>query len=64
MGPYYLTALVKALGPVQEVIGYSKKTFDKRNVENPEVNYKEINVDVDTHSVSYTHLTLPTKDGV
>ena len=49
MGPYYLTALVKALGPVQEVIGYSKKTFDKRNVENPEVNYKEINVDVDTH---------------
>ena len=45
---YYLTALVKALGPVQEVIGYSK-TFDKRNVENPEVNYKEINVDVDTH---------------
>ena len=49
MGPYYLTALVKALGPIQEVIGYSKKTFEKRNVENPEVNYKEINVDVDTH---------------
>ena len=49
MGPYYLTTLVKVLGPIQEVIGYSKKTFEKRNVENPEVNYKEIDVDVDTH---------------
>ena len=37
MGPYYLTALVKALGPIQEVIGYSQKTFEKRNVENPDV---------------------------
>jgi len=49
MGPYYLTALVKLLGPVQEIIGYSKATFEKRYVENPEVSYKEINVDIDTH---------------
>ena len=40
---------MKALGPVQEVFGYSKKTFEKRNVENPEVDYREINVDIDTH---------------
>ena len=49
MGPYYLTALVKLLGPVAQVVSYSEKNFNKRKVENPEVEYKEINVEINTH---------------
>ena len=49
MGPYYLTALFKILGPVNEIISYSQKTFPVRSVDNPEVKYKNIDVDVDTH---------------
>ena len=39
MGPYYLTALIKILGPVDEVISYSQKTFSNRKVENPNVEF-------------------------
>ena len=52
MGPYYLTALVKLLGPVTQVSSYSEKNFNKRLVDNPEVKYEEIEVEVDTHFVS------------
>jgi len=31
------------------VISYSQKTFDTRKVENPDVDYNEIKVDIDTH---------------
>ena len=49
MGPYYLTSLIKIFGNVEKVISYSQKTFDKRKVENPDVDYSEIKVDIDTH---------------
>ena len=52
MGPYYLTALIKILGPVVEVISYSQKTFSNRKVENPNVEYSNIEVDVDTHYIA------------
>ena len=49
MGPYYLTSLIKIFGNVKKVLSYSQKTFDKRKVENPDVDYNEIKVDIDTH---------------
>ena len=49
MGPYYLTSLIKIFGNVEKVISYSQKTFDTRKVENPDVDYNEIKVDIDTH---------------
>ena len=52
MGPYYLTALIKILGPVVEVMSYSQKTFSNRKVENPNVEYSNIEVDIDTHYIA------------
>ena len=52
MGPYYLTVLIKMLGPIVEVISYSQKSFDNRKVDNPEVKYNNIDVDVDTHYIA------------
>ena len=49
MGPYYLTSLIKILGPVDEVISYSQKTYSNRHVDNPNVEYSNIEVDIDTH---------------
>ncbi len=60
MGPYYLTVLIKMLGPIVEVISYSQKSFDNRQVDNPEVKYKNIDVDVDTHYIAF----LKFKSGV
>ncbi len=52
MGPYYLTALIKILGPVVEVISFSQKTFGNRQVDNPNIKYNNIEVDVDTHYIA------------
>lgn len=50
MGPYYITALVAALGSVSRVSGMSKKTFEERTVSADGALYGEkIPVNVDTH---------------
>ena len=36
MGPYYLTAMINLLGPVQSVVGSATKGFEKRAITNPE----------------------------
>ena len=62
MGPYYLTALFKILGPVNEIISYSQKTFPVRSVDNPEVKYKNIDVDVDTHYLCLLYTSPSPRD--
>jgi len=52
MGPYYLTALVKLIGPVQTVAGLTRKSFDKRTVTSSEKFGQVIDVDIPTHIVS------------
>lgn len=49
MGPYYLTALVNLLGPIQRVTGSTKTTFAKRTILSEPLKGKEITVDVPTH---------------
>lgn len=52
MGPYYLTALVTLLGPVLNVFGSAKTTFDKRKITSKEQYGRIIDVNVDTHIAS------------
>jgi len=49
MGPYYITALVSLLGPIDKVSCFAKKTFDKRIITSQPLRGKEIEVDVLTH---------------
>ena len=49
LGPYYLTAMVFLLGPIARVGGLSRRTFDKRMIENGPRNGELMEVDVDTH---------------
>ena len=49
MGPYYLTALVSALGPVARVCGSAQKGSDTRLITSKPLNGTVINVDVPTH---------------
>ncbi len=49
MGPYYLTALVYLMGPVAELAGMTKKSFDKRLITSQPLNGTLIDVDVPTH---------------
>jgi len=49
MGPYYLTALINLLGPVKQVTGMTKKTFNKRLITSKEKNGQVIDVNVMTH---------------
>jgi predicted dehydrogenase len=49
MGPYYITALVSLLGPINKVSCFAKKTFDKRTIISQPLRGKEIEVDVLTH---------------
>ena len=52
LGPYYLTAMVFLLGSIKRVAGMSRKTFDRRQIENGPRNGEWMNVEVDTHSLS------------
>ncbi len=52
LGPYYLTAMVALLGPLSRVAGLSRKTFDRRLIENGPRHGEWMPVDVDTHVVS------------
>lgn len=49
MGPYYLTALVNLLGPVQSVSGMTGISFPQRTITSNPLNGKVIHVDVPTY---------------
>ena len=49
MGPYYLTALVNMLGPVQAVAGSTRVTFPERTITSQPKFGTQITVDVPTH---------------
>ena len=49
MGPYYITALVSLLGPVNGVCGMAKKSFAERTITSDPNNGKKIKVEVPTH---------------
>jgi predicted dehydrogenase len=49
MGPYYLTALVCLMGPIQRVIGMEQTTFATRTITSEPLSGTVINVQVPTH---------------
>ena len=49
MGPYYLTALISLLGPVNRVTGSARKTFEQRTITSEPKYGKLIDVEVPTH---------------
>ncbi len=49
MGPYYLTALVNLLGPIQRLTGCVRTTFPKRTITSQPLNGTVIDVEVPTH---------------
>lgn len=49
MGPYYLTALVALMGPVQRVTGSARVTFPERTITSQPLYGKKIEVEVPTH---------------
>lgn len=49
MGPYYLTALVSLLGPVNRVTGSARATFPERTITSAPKYGTKIKVDVPTH---------------
>lgn len=49
MGPYYLTALIALLGPVDTVAGYTKKSFETRKITSAKKFGEMIDVEVPTH---------------
>ncbi|MBE1275904.1 gfo/Idh/MocA family oxidoreductase [Enterovibrio baiacu] len=49
LGPYYLTAMIALLGPVERVCGMAKKTLNERLIESQPRRGEKIPVDVDTH---------------
>ncbi len=49
LGPYYLTAMVFLLGPIERVSGMARRTFDRRMIENGPRNGERMEVEVDTH---------------
>ena len=49
MGPYYLTALVNLVGPINQVKASTKITFDERTITSEPRNGTKIKVEVPTH---------------
>ncbi len=49
MGPYYLTALVNLMGPVESVSGTTRKSFATRIISSEPLRGQQITVDVPTH---------------
>ena len=49
MGPYYLTALVHLLGPIQSVSGAATRAFEERVVGSGPKEGNKIQVEIDTH---------------
>jgi len=51
MGPYYLTALVNLMGPVQQVSGATRVTFPTRTITSQPLHGTIVEVEVPTHVV-------------
>jgi len=49
MGPYYLTALAKLVGPIKTVAGMTKKSFETRTITSSKKYGKVIPVEIPTH---------------
>lgn len=49
MGPYYLTALVNLMGPIQRVTGMTRITFPQRTITSQPKYGEQIEVEVPTH---------------
>lgn len=49
MGPYYLTALVTLIGPIQSVVGSTRISFPERTITSKPKYGTQIKVDVPTH---------------
>lgn len=49
MGPYYLTALVNLLGPVQRVSGSTRASFKSRTITSQPLAGRKVKVEVPTH---------------
>lgn len=49
MAPYYLTALINMIGPINSVTAMSKQSFDKRVIGSGDRKGEEFPVDIDTH---------------
>jgi predicted dehydrogenase len=49
MGPYYLTALISLLGPIDSVVGSTRITTPKRTITSQPHYGREIEVEVPTH---------------
>ncbi|MFJ5624155.1 Gfo/Idh/MocA family protein [Peribacillus loiseleuriae] len=49
MGPYYITALVSLLGPVNRITGSARITFPERTITSPKKYGEKITVQVPTH---------------
>ena len=49
MGPYYLTALVNMIGPVKQVTGVTRKTFNERLITSQPKHGEKIQVEIPTH---------------
>jgi len=49
MGPYYLTALIALLGPINKVTGITAKTFKTRTITSEKKFGKTIDVEIPTH---------------
>ena len=57
MGPYYLTALVHLLGPVERVTGSTQKSFETRTIGSQPKQGQVIGVDTPTHIVGVLDFT-------
>ena len=55
MGPYYITALVNLLGPVDSVCAFAKKSFETRTITSEPKKGMVIDVEVDTHIAGLLH---------
>lgn len=49
MGPYYLTALVNLLGPIERVAGLANRAYDNRTAGQEDIKGQNIPVTIDTH---------------
>ncbi|MDD4797812.1 MAG: gfo/Idh/MocA family oxidoreductase, partial [Eubacteriales bacterium] len=49
MGPYYLTALLHLMGPIESIAGATSRGFTQRSVQRPGQQERTIDVDVSTH---------------
>lgn len=49
MGPYYITALINMLGPIDKVVGMAKATYSTRTIKSGDREGESFDVNIDTH---------------